>query len=288
MAEKRLYDEILEMFHPRSTEEFDRIFGQKGRAQKYVDHYEKTQGTTVLNDMDYLIGQAIVESTYGEDLTKENGIPACKRVKLKQEEYEKTSAIGRFFSYFNPFPNKYRDMRNEIREARDFLVEKGVDRKGLDRYVYGDAELKDVTIKPAKANEELIDELCGMEGKAKADVISGINSDENIVKYIKTQEFRKFISYETVDFAKDREFLKKASKVLDDSNYDADFAEEIDSLRMRHDKAEKDLLALFDEQSHTGYPVDLGEDKSASRETPEDNFKSLDKSVEKDAEVGIE
>lgn len=288
MAKKRLYDEVLESFHPRSTEEFDRVFGQKGRAQKYVDHYEKTQGNNVINDMDFLIGQAIVEASYGEDLTKENGINACSMVRQKQIDYEQTSAFGRFFSYLNPFPNKYRDMRNEIKEARDFLVEKGVDKKSFDSYLYGKGKLSDVSFKPAKANEQLIEELRGMEGKAKADVICGINSDENLVKYVKTQEFRKFISYENVDFAKDREFLKKASKVLDDSNYDADFAEEIDSLRERHDNAEKELYALFDQQSHVGYPVDLSEEKSAFQEVPEDNFKSLDKSVDIKSEVSVE
>ncbi len=39
-------------------------------------------------------------------------------------------------SYFNPFPNKYRDMRNEIKRAKDFLVdEKGMDRKEVERFV---------------------------------------------------------------------------------------------------------------------------------------------------------
>lgn len=63
---------------------------------------------------------------------------AGNMIKAKQREYGKMSAVGRFFSYLNPFKNEYRDMRNEIAGMKKKLIEKtGLDEKRIDDYAHG-------------------------------------------------------------------------------------------------------------------------------------------------------
>lgn len=59
-------------------------------------------------------------------------------IKDKKAEYANTNVLGRFFSYLNPFKNKYRDMRNKLTAMTDKVVEaSGIDKKDFENYISG-------------------------------------------------------------------------------------------------------------------------------------------------------
>lgn len=281
MANKSLYDRIVESLHPLSVEEFDKLFGE-GKAQKYIDYYEKTQGT-VTNDMQYLFGEALVEGSYGEDIGAKNVGKVCGMVKSAAEEYAKTSAFGRFFSYLNPFPNKYRDMRNEIREAKNFLAEKGVNAKDLDAFCEGKKEIGEVGYEERRSAKDLIGKLAERQAQAKADVLDGAEPRESLRAFVKNQEYIKFFEREKIDLAADREFLKKADTLMEGS--DLENAHRIPkSDKEAWDKINivTDLLReQFDKQERNAEKVDV------EVEAPEvkDDFAELDNDVQKEKDL---
>ncbi len=62
---------------------------------------------------------------------------ACEVIKNAQTYYKGMSGVGRFFSYLNPFPNKYREARTNVKNMIDTLSrEANVDKKTIQGYVY--------------------------------------------------------------------------------------------------------------------------------------------------------
>ncbi len=59
----------------------------------------------------------------------------------KKDAYNGMSRVGRFFSYLNPFPNKYRDARNEIDAMMDkFAKETNCTKADIENFVDGKSE----------------------------------------------------------------------------------------------------------------------------------------------------
>lgn len=83
----------------------------------------------------FRLGAEVARSVIPEyDFTKR----AADLIREKQFAYLSTSATSRFFSYLNPFKNKYRTMRNEISAMKDRVIKaSGCDKKELDAYTAG-------------------------------------------------------------------------------------------------------------------------------------------------------
>ncbi|MCQ2413329.1 MAG: hypothetical protein MJ082_00840 [Clostridia bacterium] len=137
-SKKDLTEKIIEFLTLNSESKYMEGMVSSEYADQARKVYEdaKNKEVDLVGDPKYLIGRIFAERESGVDLDDANILSVMDMVTHRQNQYEDLSPVGRFFSYFNPFPNKYRDMRNEIKRAKDFLVdEKGMDRKEVERFV---------------------------------------------------------------------------------------------------------------------------------------------------------
>lgn len=259
MAKKTLKEELLEKLNPLTAEDFDRAFGVSGEAERLINYYESKEGVS-LNDFDYLVGQGLAAAADGADISKENVADVCGTVKNAVDAYKKTSAFGRFFSYLNPFPNKYRTMRNEIKEAKEFLSEKGIDRDDLEAFCNGEKEIGDVKFPEIGENQQVVNTLNGKEKLIRENLRTDYRT-EDLPGYLKVQEYRKFFNREKFDLDKDRMFAEKLDHMIDRATLD--IKEQGNYAEMRSKEWAVLIEGMYDEQEigSAKIPVELSSNK---------------------------
>lgn len=215
MPKKTVYEKVMEKLHPMTYEDFDKAFGLHHPAADIVRDYK----STVINERhpettDYVMGKAIDDATRGDDISKKNIGAVCETLKEATDAYKKSSAVGRFFSYI--FPNKYRQMRNEIKEAKQFLTEtKGINAEDLEAYCNGEKTADDVRFEengPMKSNME---KFAKFEQTSRGKVLNGQNVVLNLVDYVRAQECGKYFSHQSFDSQKDVAFIKDTTRAID-------------------------------------------------------------------------
>ncbi|MCQ2413328.1 MAG: hypothetical protein MJ082_00835 [Clostridia bacterium] len=259
MAKKTLKEELLEKLNPLTAEDFDRAFGVSGEAERLINYYESKEGVS-LNDFDYLVGQGLAAAADGADISKENVADVCGTVKNAVDAYKKTSAFGRFFSYLNPFPNKYRTMRNEIKEAKEFLSEKGIDRDDLEAFCNGEKEIGDVKFPEIGENQQVVNTLNGKEKLIRENLRTDYRT-EDLPGYLKVQEYRKFFNREEFDLDKDRMFAEKLDHMIDRATLD--IKEQGNYAEMRSKEWAVLIEGMYDEQEigSAKIPVEISSNK---------------------------
>ncbi|MCQ2413549.1 MAG: hypothetical protein MJ082_01970 [Clostridia bacterium] len=120
-----------------SEERFYNI-GFEKETKEGIDQIKEQIREKRLNDPEYVKG---LEQAEKLGIDKYYVSMAARTIKAAQNNYKAMSGAGRFFSYLNPFQNKYRTARNEIKANIKELAETtSVNKKELSNYIYGKTE----------------------------------------------------------------------------------------------------------------------------------------------------
>ncbi len=109
-------------------------------------------------------------------------------IKNKQDEYKAMSGAGRFFSYINPFPNKYRTARNNVANMINELSSNtDITKEDLSNYVYGKSTEKpqiDVPAYEEVAEQNLTakNDLLNKQLEELGDNNNSVSLEENLNK----------------------------------------------------------------------------------------------------------
>lgn len=141
---------------------------QRQNAEKEIkDHTAKFTEETQkgVSEINAKYEKAKVNETYvkGVNVAERMGVDnnfigkAVTVIKNAQDKYNAMSGAGRFFSYINPFPNKYRAARKNIAGMiNELATNTDVNKKDISNYVYGKS-----TEKP-QLNVPAYDEVSGI------------------------------------------------------------------------------------------------------------------------------
>lgn len=108
---------------------------RQAREKARIEYYEDEARHELLGDEKFTKGAELARF-----LEADNDVLACAAglLREKQAAYKRMSAVGRFFSYLNPFYDEYREERKAISKLKQKVVAATkCDKKKLDDYVNG-------------------------------------------------------------------------------------------------------------------------------------------------------
>ncbi len=136
-------------------------------TQKNVDKIYATYENGKTANANYAKGLSVAEKMGVDNNFIDKAVTVIKNA---QDSYKTMSGVGRFFSYINPFPNKYREARNHISNMINELSSNtDINKKDITNYVYGkstekpqlevpsfeEVSAKDLSVKNEILNKEI-------------------------------------------------------------------------------------------------------------------------------------